>query len=349
MKFGALHFAWLLLSLPLLVLFFRLAAARRRRAEEAFAERPLWDRLSRGVSPARRRLRLLLLLLAVAVLIGAILDPRWGYHWEDVRRSGTDLIVALDTSKSMLATDVKPNRLARAKRETEDLLELVRGDRVGLIAFAGAAFSVCPLTLDYGVVRMLLDDVTVDSVPRGGTNLAAAIDEAVRAFRSGPERKKALLLITDGESLEGDYQAAAARAKEAGVKIFAIGVGSESPIEIATPNGTAYLKDREGNIVVSKLNEAALQAVALETGGAYHRATPEGLELALIYNDRIAKMEKSELEASRRKVFEPRFQWPLGLSLLLLFAASALGEGKGGGGAGFRRFRRRAAATEEGR
>jgi len=347
MKFGALHLAWLLLLLPLLAVFFRLAASRRRKAEEAFADRPLWSRLSRGVSPAKRRLRPVLLIAAAAFLIGAILDPRFGYHWEDVRRSGTDLIVAIDTSKSMLATDVKPNRLERAKRETEDLLQLVRGDRVGLIAFSGAAFSVCPLTLDYGVVRMLLDDISADTVPRGGTNLAEAIDEAVRAFRSGPERKKALLLITDGESLEGDYEAAAERAKEAGVKIFAIGVGSESPIEIATPGGTAYLKDREGNIVVSKLNETALQKVALLSGGAYHRATPEGLELTLIYNDRIATMDKTEMEATRRKVFEPRFQWPLGLALLLFFIESAMGEKRGGGTGGFRWRRRLIPAPEE--
>ncbi|MCX6349796.1 MAG: VWA domain-containing protein [Candidatus Aureabacteria bacterium] len=331
MKFGALHFAWLILLLPLLIAFYRLAAGSRRKAERAFAEAPLWARLARGVSPAKRRLRPYLMLAAAAALIAALLEPKWGYHWEDIRRAGTDLIVAIDTSKSMLARDVKPNRLERAKRETEDLLRLVKGDRVGLIAFSGTAFSLCPLTLDYGVVRMFLNDLSVEAVPRGGTNLAAAIDEAVRAFQSGPERRKALLLITDGENLEGDYEAAAERAKAAGVKIFAIGVGSESPIEVKTATGTAYLKDREGNIVVSKLNETALQKVALLTGGAYHRATPEGMELTLIYSDRIATMAKSELEASRRQVFEPRFQWPLALSLLLLFIESAMGERKGEG------------------
>jgi len=271
------------------------------------------------------------MLATAAALIAALLEPKWGYHWEDIRRAGTDLIVAIDTSKSMLARDVKPDRLERAKRETEDLLRLVKGDRVGLIAFSGTAFSLCPLTLDYGVVRMFLNDLSVEAVPRGGTNLAAAVEQAIEAFQSGPERRKALLLITDGENLEGDYEAAAARAKAAGVKIFAIGVGSESPIEIRTPTGTAYLKDREGNIVVSKLNETALQKAALLTGGAYHRATPEGMELNLIYTDRIATMAKSELEASRRQVFEQRFQWPLALALLLLFIESAMGERKGEG------------------
>ncbi|MDP8214211.1 MAG: VWA domain-containing protein [Candidatus Euphemobacter frigidus] len=330
MRFGALNLIWLFLLLPILAILFRCAWLRKRQAENLFADRPLWERLRIGVSDFKVSARPVLILAVTALLLFSLLQPRWGYHWEDVTRLGIDLIVAVDTSRSMLADDVKPNRLALARREIEDLAHLLKGDRIGLIAFSGSAFTLCPLTLDYGAFRMFVNDLSVTTIPRGGTDISAAILKAIEAFGEGPGKHKALLIISDGENLAGDYQAAAEEAKKKGVKIFTIGIGSPEgiPIKLTTPEGTSYLKDREGNIVVSKLDEAVLQKIAVETGGAYHRATTSGLELELIYRDRIARMDKKELESTRKKVYEHRFQWPLAVALLLLVLESIMGERK---------------------
>ncbi|MFH1038750.1 MAG: VWA domain-containing protein [PVC group bacterium] len=331
MKFGALSLIWIFLILPALAVFFRWSRRRRRRAEEEFADRPLWEQLRTGVSDSKNRLRPFLLLAVTALVLFSLLQPRWGYHWEDLRRIGIDLMVAVDTSRSMLADDVKPDRLSRARRELEDLVRLLKGDRVGLIAFSGSAFTLCPLTLDYGAFRMFVNDLSVSSLPRGGTDIGGAILKAIEAFGTGEGKHQALLIISDGESLEGDWEAAAGEAKKRGIKIFTIGIGSPEgvPIKLEAPGGTSYLKDREGNIVVSKLAEPVLQKIALITGGAYHRATASGLELDLIYRKRIARMDKKELESSRKKIYEHRFQWPLALALLLLMLESIMGERKG--------------------
>ncbi len=331
MRFGALNLIWLILLLPLLILFFRWAIKRRIKSEELFADHPLWNRLRIGVSESKKKFRPILLVTVAALLIFSLLQPRWGYHWEDVKRRGIDLIVAVDTSRSMLADDVKPNRLGRAQRELEDLVRLLKGDRVGLIAFSGSSFVLCPLTLDYGAFRMFIHDLSVTTIPRGGTDISGAILKGVEAFGDGTGEHKALLIISDGENLEGDYQAAAAEAKKRGIKIFTIGIGNPegTPITISVPGGNSYLKDREGNIVVSKLDESVLQEIAVSTGGAYHRATASGMELDRIYTDRIAKMDKKELESTRRKVYEHRYQWPLLLALILLFLESIMGDKKG--------------------
>ncbi len=333
MRFGALNLIFLFLLLPVLVIFFRWALARRRKAEDLFADHPLWERLLIGVSDAKERVRPVLILAVTALLLFTLLQPRWGYHWEDVKRRGIDLIVAVDTSRSMLADDVKPNRLGRARRELEDLVQLLKGDRVGLIAFSGSAFTLCPLTLDYGAFRIFVNDLSASTIPRGGTDISGAILKAITAFDTGPGKHKALLILSDGEHLEGNFEAAAEEAKKRGIKIFTIGIGSPEgiPIKLTTPEGTSYLKDREGNIVVSKLDETFLQKISLTTGGAYHRATASGLELDRIYTARIAKMDKKELESTRKKVYEHRFQGPLALALLLLILESVMGDKKGRG------------------
>jgi Ca-activated chloride channel homolog len=332
MRFGALNLIWLILLLPLLIAFFRWAIKRKLREEEMFADHPLWNRLRIGVSESKEKFRPILILTVAGLLIFSLLQPRWGYHWEDVTRRGIDLIVAVDTSRSMLADDVKPNRLGRAKRELEDLVRLLKGDRVGLIAFSGSSFVLSPLTLDYGAFRMFIHDLSVTTIPRGGTDISGAILKGVEAFNDDEGKHKALLIISDGENLEGDYQAAAEEAKKRGIKIFTIGIGNPegTPITITVPGGTSYLKDREGNIVVSKLDESVLQKIAVSTGGAYHRATSSGMELDRIYTDRIAKMDKKELESTRKKVYEHRYQWPLLLALILLVLESSMGNKKWG-------------------
>ena len=328
MRFSDPNLAWLFLLLPALAVFFRLIGRRRRKAETIFADSPLWRQLRIGVSEQRRRIRPALLVAATGFLIFALLQPRWGYDWQDITRRGIDLVAVVDTSRSMLADDVPPDRLDRAKRILEDLSRRVRGDRLGLVAFSGSAFPLCPLTLDRGAFRMFIGDLSAETIPQGGTDLAAGIRRATEAFDDGGEEHRVILLISDGKNLEGDYRSAAEEAKEKGITIFAIGVGTPegSPIKLETESGSSYLKDREGNIVVSKLDETALQEIALMTGGAYHRASPGGEEVERIYGERIARMEGRELEETRRKIYRHRFQVPLALALLFLAAESLLGD-----------------------
>ncbi len=330
MIFSAPSLAWLILILPALVVFLRAAGRRRRKTETLFADSPLWERIRYGVSESRRRIRDPLLVAVTGLLIFSLLQPRWGYDWQDITRRGIDLIAVVDTSRSMLADDVPPDRLARSRRILEDLARRVRGDRLGLVAFAGSAFTLCPLTLDRGAFRMFINDLSAETIPRGGTNIAAGIRKAIEAFGPEADSHRAILLISDGENLEGDYRAAAGEARERGITIFAIGVGTPqgSPIRVENSDGMTYIRDRDGNIVVSRLDETNLQEIALMTGGAYHRSAPDGRELDAIYRDRIARMDDRELEETRRRVYRHRYQLPLALAVFLLAADSLLGDRK---------------------
>ncbi len=332
MRFEATHLAWVLLIVPALAIFFRFAAAARRRRSSRFADPDLYRRLAGGVSERRRRKRPPMVLAACLLLGIALLDPQWGYRLEEVSREGIDLMVAVDTSRSMLADDVSPNRLERAKRSVRQLVTLLRGDRVGLIPFAGTAHVYCPLTLDYRVFLLFLNDLSTETIPRGGTDIASAIEKAAEAFAHSGRRRRALVIFTDGEHLEGDLDAAVERAREEEIRIFAIGFGSPEgkPLRIERPDGSvSYLRDAEGNVVVTRLDESTLERIAVATGGAYHRATPGGRELELIYRERIARMERDLLDEALRRVRLRRFQWPLGLGLALLFLEGAMGDGKG--------------------
>ncbi len=327
MIFSAPNLAWLILILPALVVFLRAAGRRRRKTETLFADSSLWERIRSGVSEKRRKIRGPLLVAVTGLLVFALLQPRWGYDWQDITRRGIDLVAVVDTSRSMLADDVSPSRLARSRRILEDLARRVRGDRLGLVAFAGSAFTLCPLTLDRGAFRMFINDISTETIPRGGTNIAAGIRKAIETFETEEDSHRAILLISDGENLEGDYRAAAGEANERGITIFAIGVGTPqgSPIRLETPDGMTYIRDRDGNIVVSRLDETTLQEIALMTGGAYHREDG-GRELDAIYRDRIARMDARELEETRRRIYRHRYQFPLALALILLAAESLLGD-----------------------
>ena len=288
-----------------------------------FASQDLAPELSRSVIPGRRRLKALLLVCGLLFLIFGLARPQWGFHWEEVTRRGLDIIVAIDVSKSMLAQDVKPNRLERSKLAVKDLLRKLQGDRIGLIAFAGSAFLQCPLTADYNGFGLALDMLDIDTIPRGGTSIARAIKEAIRSFEGGLKKYKVLVFITDGESHEGNTMKWAEKAKEEGIKIFCIGIGTKEGelIPYRTDAGErGFVKDQGGNVVKSRLDEETLQKIALKTGGSYVRATGAEFGLDLIYEERLSKMEKRELESKMSKQFEERFQIfvLIGVVLLLL-------------------------------
>src|SRR3989338_8345273 len=216
----------------------------------------------------------------------ALMRPQWGFEWQEIKRQGLDIFIAMDVSKSMLTQDVKPNRLERSKLAILDLIKRLNGDRVGLIAFAGDAFLMCPLTVDYSGFLLSLEDLTTDSVPKGGTNLGRAIEEAMKGYGNVPNKYKAVILITDGENLEGDAVAWAKRAKDKGIKIFCVGIGTQEGELIQYQNEAGqmeFLKDRDGNFVKSRLEEEDLQQIALTADGTYVRASGAQFGLELIY------------------------------------------------------------------
>ena len=325
-----------------LAVFLAWASRRRAQALAAFVAAALLPAVAPDVDPRRRTVRAALLVGATALLVVAIAGPMWGFRWQEVRREGIDLIVALDTSRSMLATDVKPSRLARAKLALQELLGELHGDRVGLVAFAGTAFVQCPLTLDYGAFVQSLDAVDTDLIPKGGTAVAAAIDTAVGAFEARQGGQQALLLITDGEDHEGKVAEAAKRATERGIKIFTVGFGTADG-ELIPLEGGGFLKDRAGQVVKSRLDEKTLQQVAVDTGGVYLHATGASLGLRDLYRDHIVTLEKRELGSTLERRYEHRYQLPLAVAFLLLLVEPLVGERRPGAARRRWRWRRRVA------
>jgi Ca-activated chloride channel family protein len=238
-------------------------------------------------------------------------------------------MIAMDVSKSMAARDVKPDRLERAKLAVKDMIGKLKGDRVGLIAFAGSAFLQCPLTSDYSGFSLALDDLDTSIIPRPGTAIAAAIREAVKVLKGADKKFKVLVLITDGEDHEGDPIRASLDAQKEGLRIFCVGVGSkegELVPAVDERGGRGFLRDASGNVVKSRLNEELLQRIALNTGGAYIHATGVEFGLNVLYKEKISKLEKHEFESKMRKQFIERFQIFLAIAVFLLFLEPLIGE-----------------------
>jgi Ca-activated chloride channel family protein len=271
MSFGQPLWFWAFVLLPVLVVCFAQNERRREKLLRQLVAARLQERLAGNVSMGRRRLRFALLLLALACLIVSLAQPRLGYTWEQSKRKGRDVIIAIDCSRSMLATDLAPSRLGRAKLAAQDFIGQLQGDRIGLIAFAGSAFLQAPLTIDYGAVLNSLAELDTTIIPRGGTNIAAAIKEAVEAFGKGESDNRCLIIFTDGEELDTDGMAAAEVQKDK-IKIFTVGLGSADGSLIPLPGqngGTDFVKDENGQIVKSKLDEDRLRKIAEATGGFY--------------------------------------------------------------------------------
>ncbi|MBN2143863.1 MAG: VWA domain-containing protein [Candidatus Aureabacteria bacterium] len=272
---------------------------------------------------------LLVLVLFFGVI--ALMDPQYNYTWDTIRRTGTDIIIALDTSKSMYARDVPPSRFERSILEIKNLIDHIDGDRVGLIVFTSNARVQCPLTLDYGAFKLFLDEVEIGLLPRGGTSTSAAIEQAVSAFDLKYKKERILILVTDGETHDSRIDDAIQKAKNANIKIFSIGLGSKEGVPILLPAGNGekvYVKDENGNTVLSKLQDEDLKKMALETGGAYVQAEVSGFNLEAMYREKIAPLLGRELESKRKKRYEHRFYIPLGIALFFLLLEMLLPERK---------------------
>ncbi|MEW5795481.1 MAG: VWA domain-containing protein [Candidatus Zixiibacteriota bacterium] len=331
MRFAEPTYFALLLGVLLLALYVFWAIGRKKKLLNLFGDLPLLLKNAPCISFARQRTKAVLVLLGLALVCVALARLQFGTHLEKLEREGIDIIVAMDLSNSMLARDMKPNRLEKAKQELRSIIDRLKGDRIGLVAFAGEAFVQCPLTLDYAAARMLLSVMDQNTVSVQGTSLESAIIAAQKAFTQHEKKHKVLLLLTDGEDHGGSAVEAAANARKDGIRIYTVGIGSPAgePIPVVDRKGdqVGFKKDKSGEVIVSQLDEETLQKIALETGGKYYHATAGELELDKIF-DEIATMEKKELEGTLVTRYDDRYQWPLLLAIILVTAEFFVSERK---------------------
>ncbi|MCP3876504.1 MAG: VWA domain-containing protein [Desulfobacteraceae bacterium] len=299
---------------------------RRKKILSEFADQHMFSLIAPGFDPKRRWIKISLIVMAFSLAIVALSEPQLGYRWEKVKQRGVDIMIALDCSKSMLAQDIKPNRLERAKREIIDLLRMLKSDRAGLVAFSGRAILQCPLTFDHEAFNIFLKVLEPGFLPVGGTNLDAAIKECINGFEKESDTQKAIIIITDGESTQGDIEQSIKEITKQGIKVFCIGVGDLQGAPIPDKKG-GFKKDTSGNIILSRVDEKGLEKLAMMTGGTYVRSVAGDMDLDLIYKDKIlGGMERKTLISGKKKVWENRYQWflfPCLVLLLIEFAFSS--------------------------
>ncbi len=326
-RFAQPDMLYLLLLVPVLTVIWIFGNRRRRLARERFGDAELVKQLSPDFSAGRMTAKFLIRILALVFAVLTVARPQFGSRLEEVKREGVEVIIALDVSNSMLASDIQPSRLERAKQAISQLVDQLRKDRIGLILFAGDAYTQIPITNDYLSAKMFLATAGPDAVSKQGTAIGSAIDLAMRSFTPESDKSRALIIITDGENHEDDPVAKAREAAEKGIVIHTIGIGSPdgSPIPVRTPGGTEYLKDSEGNTVISKLDEKTLQEIASVTGGRYVRASNTSIGLTEIYND-IGRMKKSEINAVMYTDYNEQFLIPAAIMFILLVIDILIGD-----------------------
>ena len=319
------------LVVPLLGLFLGWAWRRRRERVTRFIHANLVEQLTLGLSAARRKAKLALLLGVVLLLFIALARPKGGYELKKTQTRSLDILVAVDTSRSMLATDQSPNRLERAKLAVLDLMRLAKRDRLGLIAFSGTAFLQCPLTIDRNAFIQNVNSLTTDIIPQGGTAIGEAVTEALRTFEKEEDNHKVLVLMTDGEDHEAGVTDAAQKANKIGMKIFTIGLGSTEGELIQLPDPQTgrleFLKDASGNVVKSRLNETLLRTLSTDTG-AFYLPLQGADTMERLYEAGLAGLTPNRIENQMTKRYIERYQWPLGLAILLLLSEMLLREGR---------------------
>ena len=321
----------LFLLAPLAGLFL-FAALKRRRALEAFIGAGLLSRIGISASPVKRRVKASFVLLAVVFLALALARPCWNPRQKEIERSGRDVVFVLDVSRSMLAEDLAPNRLERAKLAIRDCVEKLRGDRVALVAFAGASAVKCPLTLDYGFFRMMLDDINSDSIARGGTMIGDAIRKTLmEVFDNQQKECKDIVLITDGEDHDSFPVDAAKKAGDRGVRIIAIGLGNANEgqrVPVTDEQGRKTFLKYQGAEVWSKLDRDTLMKMALATGGRYYHVGTGAIDMEDVYAKEILSADKKTLESRMMKRYDEKFQIFLAFAFVLLCSEAALNERK---------------------
>lgn len=332
LQFEHPEYLWFLFLLPALGVGFFFTNMVQGKRLRKFIGDVLIPQLAPDSSLAMRILKQIIVLLAIACLILTIANPQVGTRLEEVKREGIDLFVALDVSLSMKAEDIRPSRLEKAKRDVSELLRKLSGDRVGMIVFAGDAFVQFPLTTDYAAADLFLSAIDVDAVPIPGTMIGSAIEVALKSFSKDAPTQKAIVIVSDGENTEGDVLGAVEDAKKAGIRVYAVGMGTTDggpiPVNNQSGNRVDYKRDMSGSIVLSKLDESMLQQIAATTGGTYHRATSGGNEIDDIFKE-LSSLEKTEFGSKQITGFESRYQYPLFFALVFLILDVLLSERRG--------------------
>ena len=316
-------FLYSLILLPLMILFVLWAARRREAALARLGNPDLVRRLTSSVNSRGRRWRTVLWFVALTALIISLARPQWGTEAQVVKQQGIEVMVALDVSNSMLAQDVKPDRLSRAKLEIADLMTRLGGDEIGLVLFSGASFVQFPLTSDYATARTFLDNARPEVISKPGTNIGDAIRTAMSGYDYNRASQKVILLITDGEDHEADTLDVAQQAADQGIILYTIGFGSPQgePIPEYNAQGevVGYKRDQSGEVVLSKLDETTLQKIAQIGSGKYYRATADGSELGALVSE-LNTLQKGELANQIETWGIDRFQGFLAVALVALIA-----------------------------
>lgn len=319
-RFANTEYLYLLLFLVVFILIFWLYNIWRKKVRKRFGDERIVNSLIPNESDTKPYIKFIVITIAFVLIVIGIINPQVGSKLEKVKREGIDLMLVLDVSNSMLAEDIKPNRLERSKMAISSLIDKLEGDRIGIIIFAGNAYKQLPLTTDYAAARLFLSAVDTKIVPSQGTAIGEAIDLSVASFDDS-EHNKAIIVITDGENHEDDAIGAAKSASELSIKVFTIGMGlpEGSPIPLYNQYGnqTGFKKDRQGQTVITKLNEDMLRQIAAAGDGSYARANNASTGLRKIFDD-ISQIEKKEIETKQFTDYEDRFQYYLGAALLLL-------------------------------
>lgn len=320
------NLSWMIiviLIIPFLILGFRRTIRRLKLAQASVSPTMGGWTVKRGIAVTKG----LIFCLALLLLIISSAGPRWGWTWVESKQSGIDMVVAVDVSRSMMARDLDPTRLERARRMIIDLLDVADGDRMGLVVFAGAAFVQCPLTVDHGAMRSFVDGLNTDMIPVGGTDLAGALHESLRALDAGGEQQglgKLIILLTDGEDHKGGLDEAIAEVLKSKVKVVTVGLASAAGSPVVDDKG-GFIKDQAGDVVVSRLMEGPLRKIAEETGGAYMKGASNSESIADFYQNVIrAKGTVKETQAKKERVWFERFQWTASMGLLLLILEGLL-------------------------
>ncbi len=319
MKIAAPEYFWAFFILPLLVAVFAYGLLRRKQLLSRFAESKMMSKLTSASAYGNYIFRATLTLICFVFLVLAMIRMQWGTKMEIMKQEGLDILLVQDISLSMLAEDIKPNRLIRSKHEISSFLEQTSGDRIGLIAFSGEPQLQCPLTLDYSAVRMFLDELNPKML-MPGTNIGAAMEKAIETFDAKQRKYQVIVLLTDGEEHDPSVMEVAKKAAAEGIVIYTVGIGSTAGVPIPvgqSADGPIYKKDRRGNIVSTKLDQNTLQKIALLTDGKYYHAGPGEFELVKILEE-IEQREKHEVEGENVEQYVDRFQIPLGIAIIIL-------------------------------
>lgn len=313
-------YLWLLVGIPVIVLLYAMVVFWQKRTQRKFADKELLDKLSPNRSTGKQVMKIILLCLAISSFVIALVNPQFGTKLETVKREGVDVVFAVDVSKSMLAEDIAPNRLEKSKQLVTQIINNLASDRVGIIAYAGSAFPQLPITTDYAAAKMFLQNMNTDMLSSQGTAIREAIELAKTYFNDDEQTNRILFLISDGEDHEGNIEEIASEAAREGIRIVTIGVGTAKGGPIPEKrNGVIqnYMKDRNGETVITRLDEVTLKQIASEANGRYidGRVTAEVVEEV---TEILQNMDKKEFESQQIAEYKSQFQWFLGLGLLFL-------------------------------